>query len=348
MAETTYSYTVSTDFPSGAVNTDKLETEIQASSIVTALERIDLAGDDIDIVFKDSLSTGDKTTLDNDTTGPAGGLIAAHDNTDSPATDEVVLKDARQETDGRIRVYQTARPVGTKLIYSILDDDQGVGGDEFEHVWGGKKLIITHTNGDGVGSDNKNTAYMDLNTIENSTYLRAGIPVFDGATCDEVSVECVNQVTDTSAGSNTDYSLYGGYLIVPAAMPGMGEGAGAGTLVVADADMRLIQILPNEEGVSAQGFWDADWNSSTKEFENVTANLTGTGGYNMFSLELVLSNFAPLLVVCGDSNGISALRSEESERIPHGIRIKLTATTSAPDHDWNFGINFVMYREKTA
>jgi hypothetical protein len=77
---TKYTLSIASDFPGGAVNTTTLTTEIQASSIVTALDRIDTAGDVIDIWFKDALSAGDKTTLDNDATGPAGGLIAAHNN----------------------------------------------------------------------------------------------------------------------------------------------------------------------------------------------------------------------------------------------------------------------------
>jgi len=77
---TKYTYSIASDFPGGAVNTATLTTEIQASSIITALERIDTGGDVIDIWFKDALSTADKTTLDNDATGPSGGLIAAHDN----------------------------------------------------------------------------------------------------------------------------------------------------------------------------------------------------------------------------------------------------------------------------
>jgi len=81
-----YTYSIVNDFPDGAVNTEKLVTEIGASSIATSLDRVDTnpAGDDedrIDVVFVAELSSGDKTTLDGDTTSPAGGLIAAHDNT---------------------------------------------------------------------------------------------------------------------------------------------------------------------------------------------------------------------------------------------------------------------------
>ena len=96
MAETQYTYDVTTEFPGGKVNPGTLQTEIQASGIVTAIERIDtaggalslgtLTGGSIAIVFKDALSAGDVTVLDGDATGPAGGLIAAHNNSPVQST----------------------------------------------------------------------------------------------------------------------------------------------------------------------------------------------------------------------------------------------------------------------
>ena len=95
MAETTYSY-VAADFAGSKLNPTNLAAEIRASAIVTALDRIDTAGGvssqgviigptGVDIVLKDALSAGDKTLLDGDTAGPAGGLIAASDNGPSPS-----------------------------------------------------------------------------------------------------------------------------------------------------------------------------------------------------------------------------------------------------------------------
>lgn len=98
MAETAYTYDVTNDLPGGAVNPSRLADEIRASSIVIALERIDLSGGakdgvgrytggSLDVVFKDALSAGDKTILDGDVmTAPAGGLLAAHDNSASAST----------------------------------------------------------------------------------------------------------------------------------------------------------------------------------------------------------------------------------------------------------------------
>lgn len=95
MSETTYSYTISTDFPGGKVNTSNLKEEIQQSSVITiSLNRIDTSGDTLDIVFNNSLPSGDKTVLDGDVTGPAGGLIALHDSTVKELPRNVVINDS--------------------------------------------------------------------------------------------------------------------------------------------------------------------------------------------------------------------------------------------------------------
>ncbi len=84
MAETTYPYTIASDLPGGALNSEKLDAEIRASAITIALNRVDTAGGTLNIVFNAALPAADKTLLDGDVAGPAGGLLAAHDNTPSP------------------------------------------------------------------------------------------------------------------------------------------------------------------------------------------------------------------------------------------------------------------------
>lgn len=76
-----YTYNISTDFPGGVCNESNLTTEIKVSSISTALTSMGRAGDVLTITFASQLSAGDKITLDNNQTAPAGGLIAAHIST---------------------------------------------------------------------------------------------------------------------------------------------------------------------------------------------------------------------------------------------------------------------------
>ncbi len=75
-----YVYSISADMPGGAVNEAKLHAEIVASAIATTLNSVRTDMNVLTITFTGDLSAGDKTILDGDTTGPAGGLLAEHDN----------------------------------------------------------------------------------------------------------------------------------------------------------------------------------------------------------------------------------------------------------------------------
>lgn len=116
MPETPYTYDVTTDFPDGKVNTGRLSMEIGTSSIVTAIAALSGAdgtvangvrtGGTVTITFKDALSAADKTTLDGDVAGPAGGLIAAHNNAPTP------LEDPQKDEDGVLLIKQQPQKVG--------------------------------------------------------------------------------------------------------------------------------------------------------------------------------------------------------------------------------------------
>lgn len=124
MPNYTYTYNVLNDFPpgseNGAVNPQKLNDEIQTSSIVIALDNIktyyDSAVLKCDIVFKDELSTADKTTLDGDTTNPCGGLIAAHDNTPSPILSDVNINNVNMDAEGKA-VIAIDKPAGEEAVF---------------------------------------------------------------------------------------------------------------------------------------------------------------------------------------------------------------------------------------
>jgi len=72
MAQTKYTYSIANDTLNGGVN-EKLSDELNATAIVTTLDRIDTDDDVLDIYYADALSEGDETILTN--------AIAAHDNT---------------------------------------------------------------------------------------------------------------------------------------------------------------------------------------------------------------------------------------------------------------------------
>lgn len=115
MAETTYSYDVATDGPGGIVNRAKLEQHIRDSGILTSLKGVEVqngamdalgrhTAGDLKVTFNDALSAGDKTLLDGDVTGPAGGLIASHDNTPSTPVQEVTFTNDEKSPDGKLLV----------------------------------------------------------------------------------------------------------------------------------------------------------------------------------------------------------------------------------------------------
>lgn len=121
----TYTYSIADDFPDGLVNTEKLAAEIRNSAIVTSLDRVDTSGDALYIVFRAELSSGDKTILDGDTLGPAGGLIAANDATETVIVQPVQLTSGigvpiPQDSDGNL-ITVVQPPLGTKINFMSVN-----------------------------------------------------------------------------------------------------------------------------------------------------------------------------------------------------------------------------------
>lgn len=97
MAETTYTYSIANDFPSGKVDAGRLHDEIQKSAITIALDGVNTKNDDCNIVFKDTLPAASKTILDNDTTAPCGGLIGSHSG------DPIVEEEFKTDIHGNLK-----------------------------------------------------------------------------------------------------------------------------------------------------------------------------------------------------------------------------------------------------
>jgi len=113
---TTYTYSIADDFPDGAINPSKFDAEIRASAISIALDSVGTSGDDVLVLFRDALPSGDKTILDNDVAGhPKGGLIAAHDNTPTPGDIQSVSFETPQF------VWQKPVSVGTRAMVFSQD-----------------------------------------------------------------------------------------------------------------------------------------------------------------------------------------------------------------------------------
>jgi hypothetical protein len=95
-------------------------------------------------------------------------------------------------------------------------------------------------------------------------------------------------------------------------------------------------------------FWNADWNSETQRYENITPAPYGNGRYNIFAVEVIFARFInkiPLL-----SSGFIALNSSDTDQMGHGMRLKMTADTNketSQDHNWSVACIMCMHREKS-
>ena len=94
MAETTYTYAISTDTANGKVDGGKLSSEIHTSSITIALERIDTQADVLEVVFKDELISD---SVDNQVT-TLTDIIHSHDGVPQLETLSVRIQETALST----------------------------------------------------------------------------------------------------------------------------------------------------------------------------------------------------------------------------------------------------------
>ena len=233
--------------------------------------------------------------------------------------------------DGKKQMHQTSRPLGTYTYFTSSSDDCSdptkIGGNVSEEY----KLKFNMG-----GSPTSKKKYLDLNIITNQTHIHEGYIMYKDAVFDEFTFEIIPRLTSYSSGSNTNYSLYGGYLIIPAA--GNGD-------INLGSTVNLVQCVENEFGIRPAGFWNADFNESTKEFENITPAPSGDGEYNMFTVEVTLARFANKVILLG--NGFMQLQSSDQSRIGHNNRIRVTAETIGDDHNWKCAAILTFHRKKT-
>lgn len=234
--------------------------------------------------------------------------------------------------DGRQIVHSTPRKRGLITNFTARDDDQ----TDATKVGGGANVMaVKHA----IGEPLVHTLHFDLNTIANETYLHSGTIQWEKAALDTIDLLVVPKTTVYAAGTGTNYNLFGGYLITPAA-------PGAGAISVADADRVLVQIPLNEYGnKTGAGYWDATFNTTTKAFEGITPNYAGTGAFNMFGAAVQLDRFVHHQPLVGA--GVFTFHSSDASMLGHGMRLKLVTTTVGTDHEWTWCVSLVLHRKKT-
>lgn len=121
MAETSYTYSIASDFSSGLCS-NRLASEVQSSAIVTALDRVDTDGDDCLVWFKAALSAGDETVLDGLVAAHTGEELCAYTNpTYNQSTGGMVVSQSYSqfEEDAQFKGHRVACPADTVTIYDI-------------------------------------------------------------------------------------------------------------------------------------------------------------------------------------------------------------------------------------
>ena len=331
MAATKYTFSISADFPNQEVAADRLELEIKsAAEIVVGLDYITVIGDTCDIWFKDALSPAGEVKLQE--------IVAAHSGEPLDQYDKIEVINkvdlAVTNRSNKLEVHESSRVRGTTTYFTGAGDNI----NDITDVGNGEMFILKHR----IADPFEQHLYIDFNIVENETWIHEGYVIWHNAQFDTISFTIIPITTNYTVSSGTNYNLYGGYLVVPAA----GDGTIQVTSDITDPRGGLVYIPISEDGVRhTPAFWNAEWNSTTKKYENITAAPYGNGEYNMFTVEVPLGRFVNRLPLLGQ--GFQRMQSADSDEIGQGMRLRATLYTTDPDHDWEMACMLTLHRAHT-
>lgn len=251
------------------------------------------------------------------------------------------LETEKRDPSGRLRVQQSSRPLGTRVHFTSAGDDL----NNLADVGGGDRLRFDHA----IGDDTTHLVYADFNTIENETYIHEGYLSWKGWNFDDITIEVVPRIVTTVAGTNTDYYVNPStpYIVLPSVMAG-----GAGNVTINESledpitpGLVYIPDAGDPQFGKPPAYWNADWNSTTKKFENISAAPNGDGRYNIFTEEIVFSRFANKLTFVND--GFLRLKTSDTDMVGHGMRVRATINIVGDDHVCSGSCVLTMHREKS-
>jgi hypothetical protein len=151
MAETTYTYSIANHTSNGAVHTPTLKKEIESSSITISLERIDTASDSLKIVFKNSISAGEETTLDN--------LVSAHDGVAAEEPEAVTIQGVEKTSQLKSLAVHEVPPEGSSSVFCSHDFTD-------KTTWYTESVAVVDEtltdSGDGLTFEAANTHFIDM------------------------------------------------------------------------------------------------------------------------------------------------------------------------------------------
>jgi hypothetical protein len=337
MATYKYEYTID-QFPNNKYDTSKLDREIRESSIVVSLSHLEGSDTGVDILFRNPLAEKEWTTL--------SGVVAAHDGEDDGETYDLVkivateieqpvtLAEEFRDRSGKLRVQQTSRKLGTRIMWTGIGDDTS----DVTKVGGGETLTFAHV----IGDAEPMVKYIDFNVAENETWLHEGYMTWENAKLDTLTLQMVPRTVTVSGVTGGDKTLYGGYLVVPTP-PGHGNYEVVNDLTQPNGG--LIYMPNNDLNEPPTAYWDADYNEDTHEYENIRPNYTAQGRYNIFSYEVIFAEFMRQIPFLG--SGFIALNSSDTDQLGHGMRLKMIADTNnaVDDHDWSVACIMCLHRD---
>ena len=241
------------------------------------------------------------------------------------------------DNEGKLYVHQTSKNTGMTTYWSGRGDDSG---DIYDIGNGEHFTLINYP-----GEPSDTVKYMDLNTLDNKTDLHEGYFFWDKAEMgDYVSLSIVTNTVSIAPMENTNFNLYGGFLVVPAA----GDGNIQVTSDIANPCIdggSLVKVYTDETGYRPPAYWNATYNKTTRLFEDIQPAPQGDGSYNMYSVELEVNKFVNSIPLF--NSGVERLQSSDSVPFPHGMRLKLEIITTKDDHEWCVGGMITMHRQKT-
>lgn len=268
---------------------------------------------------------------------------AGHEiDTNKTAVVDSLTVEEKRDPSGKLRIHQTSRPIGTKVHFTSRGDHPDYVSDA-----GGGDLFKFHHH---IGDDPTQVVYLDFNTVENKTFLHEGYLIWKGANFDSISLDIVPILTQIAPGENTDYFVNPAmpHIILPSILAG-----GAGNYEVTSdlSQPRGGLVFMPQAGDPQFGrppaYWNAEYNTSTHLYENISPAPGGDGQYNMFTVEFAMARFANDVLLLHD--GFEHLKTSDTEELGQGMRVRATATTSLDedDHDWSAACILTLHRARS-
>lgn len=255
---------------------------------------------------------------------------------------ETFTTEELRDISGKLRIHQTSRPIGTKVHFTSRGDHP----DYITDVGGGELMSFHHH----VDEPLEQVKYIDFNLAENRSFIHEGYINWTGCQFDTITLDIVPIVVTFVPAENTKY-------FVNPAMPHVvlpKECAGGYSNVEITSDLTNprggLIYMPQAGDVQfgrPPAYWNAEYNSTTHLYENISPAPAGDGKYNIFTVEFAMSRFANEIILMGENSQL--LKTSDTEEIGQGMRIRVTAITNIDytlDHEWSAGCVLTMHRTR--